>query len=192
MFSSLRRIGLGLLAMAAVFLITLDGASAKRLALVLGNSRYQNAPVLGNPANEAQDLAQSLRSLGFDVIEQHDANRDAMVKALRDFAEQLPGADVALFFYDGHGLKMGGENYLLPVDAKIATPADVRFNTVDLSDIQGEMEGTGRTSIIILDACRDNPFMDKLAQGGRSVGGRGLRRTEATAPGVAHRILYPT
>ena len=190
MFPSFRRIGLGLLAMATVFLVTLDGVAAKRLALVLGNSRYENAPALANPANDAQDLAQALRSLGFDVIEQHDANRDTMVRAVRDFAEQLPSADVALFFYAGHGLQMGGENYLLPMDAKIATPADVRFNTVDLSDIQGEMEGSGRTSIIILDACRDNPFTDKLAQGGRSLGGRGLRRTEATAQGSL--IVYST
>jgi uncharacterized caspase-like protein len=97
-----------------------------RLALVLGNSKYQAVPALDNPANDAADLAQALRAIGFEVIEQRDATRDAMAKAVRDFSERLHDADVALFFYSGHGLQMNGENYLLPVDAKIETPADVR------------------------------------------------------------------
>ena len=186
-----RWIGLGLLAIVVVFLTTLHPAAAgTRLALVLGNSRYQNAPSLDNPANDAQDLAGALRGLGFDVIEARDASRDAMARAVHDFSDRLPGAEVALFFYAGHGLQMGGENYLIPVDAKIQTPADVRFSTINLSDIQGEMEGSGRVSIIILDACRDNPFADRLAQGGRALGGRGLRRMEAAAQGSL--IVYST
>ena len=190
MLSFARRVGLGLLAVAALFLVTLDAAAAKRLALVLGNSHYQNAPVLENPANDAQDLARTLRTLGFEVIEQHDATRDAMAKAVRDFADQMPGTDMVLFFYAGHGLQMNGENYLLPVDVQISTPADVRFNTINLSDIRGEMEDSGHTSIIILDACRDNPFTDKLAQAGRSLGGRGLRPMEAAGQGSL--VVYST
>ena len=190
MSPSFRRIGLGLLAIAASFLGTLDEAAAKRLALVLGNSRYQNAPALTNPANDAQDLAQALHSLGFEVIEQHDASRDAMAKAVHDFTDRLPGAELALFFYAGHGLQMNGENYLLPVDANIRTPTDVRFGTINLSDIQGEMEAAGRVSIIILDACRDNPFTAALAQGGRGVASRGLRRAETSAQGSL--IVYST
>ena len=99
-------------------------------------------------------------------------------------------ADVALFFYSGHGLQMNGENYLLPVDAKIETPADVRFNTINLTDIQQEMEGKGRVNIIILDACRNNPFIEKLARGGRGAPSRGLGRIDATGEGSL--IVYAT
>ena len=191
MTSLFRRLGIGLFALVALLLLTSDpAAAAKRLALVLGNSKYQNVPALENPANDAKDLAAALRRLGFDVIEQSDASRDAMAKAVHDFSEQLPGADVALFFYAGHGLQMNGENYLVPVDAKIQNAADVRFNTIDLTDIQQEMESGGRTNIIILDACRDNPFADKLAQTGRSLGSRGLVRVETAAQGSL--IVYST
>src|SRR3984885_260691 len=160
-----------------------DAIAGVRLALLLGNSKYQAVPELDNPSNDAADLAQALRSVGFEVIEQRDATREAMAKAVRDFSERLRGADVALFFYAGHGLQMNGENYLLPVDARIETAADVRFNTINLSDIQQEMEASGRTNIIILDACRNNPFAEKLSHGGRGVTTRGLGRIEATAEG---------
>lgn len=186
-----RSLGLGVVAVLALLLLTLHpAAAAKRLALVLGNSKYQNVPALENPANDAEDFAAALRRLGFDVIEQRDASREAMAKAVHDFSEQLAGAEVALFFYAGHGLQMNGENYLIPVDAKIQSAADVRFNTIDLTDIQQEMEGSGRTNIIILDACRDNPFADKLAQSGRSLGSRGLVRLDAAAQGSL--IVYST
>ncbi len=161
-----------------------------RLALVLGNAKYEAVPALDNPSNDAADLAQALRSVGFEVIEQRDANREAMAKAVRDFSERLRGADVALFFYAGHGLQMNGENYLLPVDARIESAADVRFNTINLSDIQQEMEGSGRANIIILDACRNNPFAEKLARGGRGVTTRGLGRIDATGEGSL--IVYYT
>src|ERR1700693_5020498 len=126
-----------------VALATLQGAAfaGVRLALVLGNRNHEALPALDNPANDAADLAQVLRGVGFEVIEQRDASRESMAKAVHDFSERLRGADVALFFYAGHGLQMNGENYLLPVDAKIESPADVRFNTINLSDVQQEMEG---------------------------------------------------
>ena len=188
---SARAVAFVLCTTAILLIATLGTAMAgTRLALVLGNSKYQNVPVLENPANDAGDLAAALRRLGFDVIEQRDAGRDVMVKAVRDFTERLPGAEMALFFYAGHGLQMNGENYLVPVDAKIQNASDVRFNTINLSDIQQEMESGGRTNIIILDACRDNPFADKLAQSGRSLGARGLVRVEAAAQGSL--IVYST
>src|SRR3984885_4154895 len=167
-----------------------DAIAGVRLALLLGNSKYQAVPELDNPSNDAADLAQALRSVGFEVIEQRDATREAMAKAVRDFSERLRGADVALFFYAGHGLQMNGENYLLPVDARIESAADVRFNTINLSDIQQEMEGSGGANIIILDACRNNPFAEKLARGGRGVTTRGLGRIDATGEGSL--IVYST
>ncbi|MDQ0467365.1 caspase family protein [Labrys wisconsinensis] len=161
-----------------------------KLALVLGNSNYQAAPALGNPANDAADLAQALRGIGFEVIEQRDATREQMASAVRAFAERIRGADVALFFYAGHGLQLNGENYLIPVDAKIESEADVRFDTINLSDIQQEMEGPGRANVVILDACRDNPFADKLSHGGRGIATRGLGRLEAA--GVGSLIVFST
>ena len=161
-----------------------------RLALVLGNSKYRSVPVLDNPSNDAADLANALRSIGFEVVERRDATRDAMAAAVRDFSGRLRGAEIALFFYAGHGIQMNGENYLLPVDAKIESQADVRFNTINLTDIRQEMEGGGRGSIIILDACRDNPFAEKLAHGGRGAATRGLGRVEASAEGSL--IVYST
>jgi uncharacterized protein len=133
------------------------------------------------------NLAQALRGVGFEVIEQRDASREMMAKAVHDFSERLRGADVALFFYAGHGLQMNGENYLLPVDAKIDSAADVRFNTINLSDIQQEMEASGRTNIIILDACRNNPFAEKLSHGGRGVTTRGLGATNYPTASVGGR-----
>jgi uncharacterized caspase-like protein len=121
MSHALRTLGLGLGAVAILLLLALDPASATRLALVLGNSKYQNVPALENPANDAQDLAASLRQLGFDVIEQHDASREAMAQALHDFSDRLPGATVALFFYAGHGLQMNGETTWFPSTPKSRT-----------------------------------------------------------------------
>ncbi len=161
-----------------------------RVALVIGNGAYQAAPQLENPANDAADVAKALRAIGFDVIEKGDATREDMAGAVRDFAQKIGTADTALFYYGGHGLQMNGENYLLPVDAKIETQADVRFNTIDLSDIQQEMDGGGRANIIILDACRNNPFVDKLAKTGRGGGERGLGRIEAS--GVGALVVFST
>jgi uncharacterized caspase-like protein len=171
-----------LCAFAALAGLQSEAFAGVRLALVLGNSKYEAVPKLDNPANDAADLAAALRGIGFEVIEERDATRDGMARAVRDFSSRLAAADVAVFFYAGHGLQMNGENYLLP-DAKIETPADVRFNTINLTDIQQEMEGASRANIIILDACRNNPFVEKLAHGGRGAPSRGLGRIEATGQG---------
>jgi TPR repeat protein len=185
-----RRLAVMLLWLAAVVCIAGPAAAGTRLALVIGNGKYVNVPTLENPPNDAADLANALRSVGFDVIEQRDASRDAMTKAVREFSARLRGADMALFFYAGHGMQMNGENYLIPVDADIQTPADLRFNTVDLTDIQQEMEASGRVNIIILDACRNNPFAERLAQGGRAAPSRGLGRIDAVGEGSL--IVYST
>lgn len=178
------------LTFALMALAAAPASAGSRLALVIGNGKYANAPKLENPANDSADLAAALRNVGFDVIEQQDASREAMTKAVREFSSRLRGTEVALFFYAGHGMQMSGENYLLPVDADIQTPADVRFNTVNLTDIQQEMEGSGRANIIILDACRNNPFADRLAQSGRAAPSRGLGRIDAAGEGSL--IVYST
>jgi uncharacterized protein len=185
-----RLIFFALFVAAAIGCTASSAAAGVKLALVIGNAKYEAAPALANPANDADDLAQRLRGIGFEVIEAHDASRNAMADAVRQFADRIRSAEVALFFYAGHGLQMGGENYLLPVDAKIETEADVRFNTINLTDIQQEMEGPGRANIIILDACRNNPFIDKLAHSGRGVTSRGLGKVDAM--GVGSLIVFST
>jgi hypothetical protein len=177
-------------AIGALIAVEAEALAGVRLALVVGNGQYQAVPALDNPSNDAADVARALRGAGFEVIEQRDATREAMAKAVRDFSERLRNADIALFFYAGHGLQMNGENYLLPVDARIESPADVRFNAINLSDIQQEMEGSGRADIIILDACRNNPFLEKLSHGGRAAPARGLGVMEATGEGSL--IVYST
>ena len=136
-----------------------------RLALVLGNSKYAAVPALDNPSNDAADLAQALRGVGFEVIEQRDASREMMAKAVHDFSERLRGADVALFFMPA---RAADERRELSVAGRRQNRQRRRraVQTINLSDIQQEMEASGRTNIIILDACRNNPFAEKLSHGG--------------------------
>ena len=184
------RFAVVLIALCLVFFLNQPATASDHIALVLGNSKYQAVPQLDNPSNDAADFAGKLRSIGFDVIEKRDATRDEMAHAVREFSDRIQSAKVALFFYAGHGLQMAGENYLLPVDAKVEKEADVRFNTISLNDIQQEMEGPGRANIIVLDACRDNPFAAKLAHSGRGITSRGLGRIDAS--GVGSLIVFST
>jgi len=147
-------------------------ASDKRVALVIGNSTYQQTTKLENPKNDAADLAVALTSLGFKVIEGIDLDKAGMDRKIRDFAEALSGADIGLLFYAGHGMQVGGQNYLVPIDARLTTAAALDFEMVRLDLVQ-------RT---ILDACRDNPLARNLARamGTRSAQiGRGLAAAES-------------
>src|SRR5215470_12963926 len=110
-----------------------------RVALVIGNGAYQNANKLANPANDAADVAKLLRQVGFDVIDGRDLDQRAMVEKVRDFGRKLERAEVALFFYAGHGLQVAGKNYLVPVDAKLERAGDLNFETIDLAQVQAQM-----------------------------------------------------
>ena len=129
---------------------------------MIGNSNYQSAPKLANPGNDAQSMAQMLNSAGFEVTQAIDLNRDEMVKAVQDFSASVAAhgpKTVAMVYYAGHGVQLAGENYLLPVDAKISTPADLEGNSLRLVDVMGTLESTpSRMRIVVLDACRNNPF----------------------------------
>src|SRR5215470_718765 len=165
-----------------------------RVALVIGNGAYQNANKLANPANDAADVAQLLRQVGFDVIDGRDLDQRAMVEKIRDFGRKLEQADVALFFYAGHGLQVAGKNYLVPIDAKLERPGDLNFETIDLAQVQAQMAAENRVNLIFLDACRDNPLARTLA---RSMGGgtraitvsQGLASVQST---VGTMIAYAT
>ncbi|MEZ5870856.1 MAG: caspase family protein [Nitratireductor sp.] len=130
----------------------------KRLALVIGNSKYRNTTELPNPANDAALIAGKLKELGFEVIHALDADKSAMEGAIRGFVKQLPGTDVALFFYAGHGMQVNGINYLIPIDAELEDSTALDFETIDLNTILNFMNQDDRISIALLDACRDNPL----------------------------------
>ena len=161
---------LGVLAWLSVLLASIVSAPAfadKRVALVIGNSAYRNVGRLDNPANDAKLLSDTLRALGFTLVgggAQLDLDKPAFDRTVQAFGAQLAGADVGLFYYAGHGVQVRGENYLIPVDANPTKEADVDFQMLDTNLVLRQMEGAGtRLNIVILDACRNNPF------GGRSL-----------------------
>ena len=175
-------------------LISLESARAasNRIALVLGNGAYQSAAQLPNPSNDAADVSQALRKIGFDVIEGRDLERRAMEKKIREFGRRLDKADVALFFYAGHGLQVGGKNYLVPIDAKLERAGDLSFETLDVGLVLGQMEADKRVNLVFLDACRDNPLSRSLARalGARSAAvGQGLASIQSA---VGTMIAYAT
>ena len=135
----------------------------RRVALVIGNSAYQTVPALPNPAADAKLMAETLSSLGFFVVgggARLDLDKNGFDQALKDFAAQLPGADVALFYYAGHGVETHGLNYLVPVDAHPQDEGDVFVQMVSTSGILDALEKSGtRINLVLLDACRNNPFI---------------------------------
>jgi hypothetical protein len=141
----------------------------RRVALVIGNSGYQNTSALTNPAHDAADIVAALKRLGFEVVDGRDLDKRSMERTIRQFGIKLAGADVALFFYAGHGLQVGGQNYLVPTDARLGSEGDVDFETVALNLVLKQMEREAKTSLVLLDACRDNPLARNLA---RSMGTR--------------------
>jgi tetratricopeptide (TPR) repeat protein len=169
-----------------------SGARGRRVALVVGNGAYRFATPLPNPTNDAADMAQALRNLGFDVVEGRDLDKRGMESRIRDFARKLDGADLALFFYAGHGLQVADKNYLVPVDAKLERPGDLSFDTVTVDDVLVQMESEPRVNLVFLDACRDNPLARTLA---RSLGARSITVGQGLAPiqsAVGTMIVYAT
>jgi hypothetical protein len=151
-----------LLALTLWFVSTAPAAAEKRIALVIGNSAYRNVTPLDNPRNDAALIAKTLSSIGFVVVgdrAQIDLRKDAMDAAIQNFGRQIQGADVALFYYAGHGVQVSGSNYLVPVGANPTREADVDFQMVDVNLVLRQMRGSGtRLNMVILDACRNNPF----------------------------------
>ena len=153
-------------AVAAVVLLAAPAMAQKRVALVVGNSAYVNATALANPANDANDVAATLRDAGFEVILGLDLDKRGFEVKVRDFARALDQADVALFFYAGHGLQASGRNYLVPIDAQLKSERDLDFEGMSADFVlrQMELERAGKTNIVLLDACRDNPLARNLAR----------------------------
>lgn len=159
-----------------------------RLALVVGNAAYKSSP-LRNPVNDAFDMARTLRTLGFEVIHEENANQRTMENAISRFGRQLrKQGGVGLFYFAGHGIQVNGRNYLIPIDANIETESDVRFEAVDAGRVLGKMEDADNDlNIVILDACRDNPFARSFRTSSKGLARmdapKGSLIAYATAPG---------
>ena len=162
-------------------------APQERTALVFGNAAYDNSP-LPNPVNDASDMASALRQMGFAVIEQRNASLRTMMEALETFATQLRQSKVGLFYFAGHGMQINGENYLIPLGARINREQDVPFEALPVGRVLGVMEKAGTTTnIIILDACRNNPYARSFRSGQQGLAAvqaiNGSLIAYATAPG---------
>src|SRR5262245_4188560 len=180
--------------MLGIVQLAAPAAAEKRVALVIGNSAYTHAPPLPNPVNDANDMAAALKEVGIEVILGLDLDKRSLDTKVREFSRALLGADAGILFYAGHGLQVAQRNYLVPVDAQLQTERDLDFEAMALDFILRQMEigREGKTNILILDACRDNPLARSLmrAMGTRSASvGRGLAEVQ---PGMGSFVAFAT
>jgi uncharacterized caspase-like protein len=176
----MRRIITVCVALLFVSLINANALADKRVALVIGNSTYLNVPRLPNPANDAPAVADLFKAVHFDSVQLRlDAGIADLRRAVSDFAYLAADADIAVVYYAGHGMEIDGNNYLVPIDAKLARDFDVDDEALSLDRVLRAIEPARRLHLVILDACRDNPFLKtmKRSVGSRSMG-RGLAKVE--------------
>lgn len=162
------------------------GAGEQRVALIIGNSAYPGVAALRNPANDATDMAAKLRKLNFRVTLKTNVGQKDMLRALTDFGDKVQQGGEALFFYAGHGMQVRGKNYLIPIDAEIRSESSVSSEAVDVDQLLDKL-APARLSIVILDACRNNPFERRFRGGGQGLAQinapTGTLIAYATAPG---------
>lgn len=187
------RFSVAVLAFLAIFITTAIAETnvfqdpGKRVALVVGISSYDHAQALRNPGNDAKIIAETLAELQFDVLHIVDPTRDQLVKARDDFVRRLAGADIAFLYYAGHAIQVEGMNYLIPRDATLAASDAIGRELVSLASMVNAMDRGAKTKVVVLDACRDNPFETKLAaaishEPGERTLGRGLAPVRETKP----------
>lgn len=162
-----------------IFPLAKPAFSEARVALVIGNGAYQHVPELNNPKNDATDMAETLEGLGFDVLLGINTDSERLRNLVQEFGGKLVEADIALFFYAGHGFQVDGRNFFVPIDAEIRAESDVEFEAMDLDLVLRQMDRRAKVKIVLLDACRNNPFETALTRSmgrSRSAGslGRGL------------------
>lgn len=161
-------------------------ASEKRIALVIGNAAYPGMAALKNPVNDAKDIAAKLRRVGFEVIVRTDARQKEMLRTLTEFGDKIQAGSEVLFFYAGHGMQVRGKNYLIPTDAEIRSEAAVSSEAIDVDQLLDKL-APARLSVIILDACRNNPFERRFRGGGQGLASinapTGTLIAYSTAPG---------
>jgi hypothetical protein len=167
---------------AALLLVCQPASAEKRVALVVGNSNYKNAAVLPNPANDAAAIAATLKGAGFDIVDSRlDLSAADMRRVLRDFADQARDSDVAVVYYAGHGIEIDGTNYLIPTDATLQRDTDIYDEAFSLDRVLLMIEPARQLRLVIVDACRNNPFAETMKRtvSSRTVS-RGLARIEPT------------
>lgn len=172
------------LALLAAVLVSAPAQAEKRIALVIGNSAYKKSATLPNPASDASAMGSMLKSAGFDIVETKlNTSASELRKSLRDFTAKSREADIAVIYYAGHGIELDGNNYLIPVDAALETDSDLLDEGVSLERVLFSVEPAKQLRLIILDACRDNPFAKTMRRtiASRAVG-RGLAKVEPTSP----------
>jgi len=175
-----------LLAASMLFAVGQPAFAEKRVALVIGNAVYQNVPRLPNPVNDGVTIATTLKDAGFDVVDsRHDLTAVDTRRALRDFADRARDADIAVVYYAGHGIEVDGGNYLIPVDAKLERDTDVYDEALSLDRVLLAIEPAKKLRLVILDACRDNPFSKNMKRtvATRAIG-QGLAKVEPTSPNM--------
>lgn len=170
--------------------VTRTNGNGRRVALVIGNSNYQypdSLPKLANPSHDAEDIAKALRGFGFDVIEKKNLGKEEMDDVIAEFSRKIGNSEAALFYFAGHGIQVKGQNYLMPVDAKIESEGQVAYKGVNVNQVLDEMDGAqSRANIVMLDACRNNPITGKF----RSAATHGLAAPASTPKGTV--IVYAT
>lgn len=177
----------------AVLLIAAGGASAeRRVALVLGNGAYQHAPALANPVRDARAVAALLASLDFEVVSGFDETKAETQATISRFAKAVRGADIALFYYAGHGLQVSGSNYLLPVDAALEDETSLDFETVSVDFVLRQMSRETGVRLVLLDACRDNPLAAVLAKAGGGDASSGLAEIQVQNGGAGTLVAFAT
>ena len=149
-----------LAALVVVLMIACGTASAadRRVAFVVGNSNYQSVPTLPNPRNDAEAVAAALKKSGFEVITAVDVDRQGFDVAMEKFVRSMNGADLSVFYFSGHGLQVGGENRIVPIDAELKSPADLEVETISVKTIMSYMRSNSKIQLVYLDSCRNNPF----------------------------------
>jgi uncharacterized caspase-like protein len=176
----MRGIGALVLAICAACLFGRPAFAEKRVALVIGNSAYQSVSRLANPVSDSDAISATFKSAGFDVVElRHDLKASEMRRTLRDFSDSVLNADVAIIYFAGHGIEIDGTNYVIPVDAVLERDIDAFDEAIPLDRLLAVIESAKQLRLVILDACRDNPFSKtmKRTNGSRAVS-RGLARVE--------------
>lgn len=157
----------------------------RRVALVIGNSNYVDATPLNNALNDANDIADALRRLKFDVVLGTDLDRNQTFEVLKKFNRKLVDADTAVLYYAGHALQVGGINFIAPIDTKLEHEVDLELETISMDLIRRQMERNAKTLLVFLDACRNNPLSRRFARKNRSTSaGRGLAKPEISSEGT--------
>ena len=159
--------------MAAVFTVSASAATQTKVALIIGNGAYKDVPELTNPTNDATAVAGAFLRLGFSVRLVTDASYDDMRRALLEFSQKARDSEMAIVFFAGHGIELGGENWLIPVDAELKTDLDTEQEAISLRSVMLMVSAASKLGVVVLDACRNNPFTNRIK---RSIATRAVTR----------------